>query len=121
MRCLNECHVSMIFYLINLPRHNTCQITPPTRPIVSILATIPPPVLRPPIDLCHLPALCLTHSLSDGVKAGLKAAAGAGTIGKVESLTKEGKLVAYEAVVTNGKKHREIQVGPDGKKLAKPQ
>ena len=60
-------------------------------------------------------------SLSDGVKAGLKAAAGAGTIGKVESLTKKGKLVAYEAVVTNGKKHSEIQVGPDGKKLAKPQ
>ena len=42
-------------------------------------------------------------------------------IGKVESLTKKGKLVAYEAVVTNGKKHSEIQVGPDGKKLAKEQ
>ena len=60
-------------------------------------------------------------SLSEDVKAGLKAAAGAGTIGKVESLTKKGELVAYEAVVTNGKKKSEIQVGPDGKKLSKPQ
>ncbi len=61
------------------------------------------------------------ESLSADVKNGLTAAAGAGTIGKVESLTKKGKLVAYEAVVTKGKKHSEIQVGPDGKKLAKPQ
>jgi hypothetical protein len=60
-------------------------------------------------------------SLSEDVKAGLKASAGTGTITKVESLTKKGKLLAYEAAVTDGKKHREIQVGPDGKKLAKEQ
>jgi len=56
-------------------------------------------------------------SLSPEVKAGLQVKAGAGKILKVESLTKKGKLVAYEAKVeTNGKK-TEIQVGPDGKPL----
>jgi hypothetical protein len=55
------------------------------------------------------------------VKDGLAKAAGTGTIGKVESLTKSGKLVAYEAVVQKGKKRSEIQVGPDGRKLAHPE
>lgn len=56
-------------------------------------------------------------SLPAAVKAGLQAKAGAGKILKVESLTKKGKLVAYEAKVeTNGKKS-EVQVGPDGKPL----
>jgi hypothetical protein len=56
-------------------------------------------------------------SLPAEVKAGLQAKAGAGKILKVESLTKKGKLVAYEAQVeTNGKKS-EVQVGPDGKPL----
>jgi hypothetical protein len=56
-------------------------------------------------------------SLSAQVKAGLQAKAGAGKILKIESLTKKGKLVAYEAQVeTNGKKS-EVQVGPDGKPL----
>ena len=56
-------------------------------------------------------------SLSADVKAGLQTKAGKGNILKVESLTKKGKLVAYEAKVdTNGKKS-EVQVGPDGKPL----
>ena len=56
-------------------------------------------------------------SLSADVKAGLQTIAGKGKILKVESLTKKGKLVAYEAKVdTNGKKS-EVQVGPDGKPL----
>jgi hypothetical protein len=56
-------------------------------------------------------------SLSAEVKSGLQAKAGAGKILKVESLTKKGKLVAYEAQVeTNGKKS-EVQVGQDGKPL----
>ncbi len=62
-----------------------------------------------------------TDSLPSAVKDGLTKAAGSGTIGKVESLTKKGKLVAYEAVVKTGTKHSEIQVGPDGKKLARPE
>jgi hypothetical protein len=57
------------------------------------------------------------NSLPPEVQKGLIAAAGKGKIGKVESLTKSGKLVAYEAVaVTNGKRS-EVQVGPLGSKL----
>jgi len=63
----------------------------------------------------------LMDSLPAEVKAGLMQAAGTGTIGKVESLTKKGQLVAYEAIVKTGTKRREIQVGPDGKKLAHPE
>ena len=56
-------------------------------------------------------------ALSADVRVGLQSKAGKGKILKVESLTKKGKLVAYEAQVdTNGKKS-EIQVGPHGKPL----
>jgi hypothetical protein len=48
---------------------------------------------------------------------GLSAQASKGRIAKVESLTKGGRIVAYEAQVTGGK-HAEIQVGPGGQKLA---
>jgi uncharacterized membrane protein YkoI len=60
-------------------------------------------------------------SLSQPVKDGLTKAAGTGTISKIESLTKNGTLVAYEAVVKRGAKHSEIQVGPNGEKLAHPE
>jgi hypothetical protein len=56
-------------------------------------------------------------SLSPEVKTGLQAKAGNGKILKVESLTKKGKLVAYEAKVEANGKKTEIQVGPDGKPL----
>lgn len=56
-------------------------------------------------------------SLSPAVRNALHTKAGSGKIAKVESLTKNDKIVAYEAkVVTEGKKS-EIQVGPDGKPL----
>ena len=56
-------------------------------------------------------------SLPAEVKEGLNAKAAGGKILKVESLTKKGKLVAYEAhIEAEGKRH-EIQVGPDGKPL----
>jgi hypothetical protein len=61
------------------------------------------------VDMAFLPA---------AVQDGLKKKAGAGKILKVESLTKKGKLVAYEAVVQTGSKKKEVQVGPDGKPLA---
>ncbi len=61
-----------------------------------------------------------TDSLPAAVRTGLETKAEGGTIQKVESLTKHGKLVAYEAqVLTNGKKS-EIQVGPNGKPLVQP-
>jgi hypothetical protein len=58
-------------------------------------------------------------SLPEAVKQALQTKAGKGKLGKVESLTKKGKLVAYEARVTNGTKKSEVQVGPDGKPLAR--
>ena len=57
------------------------------------------------------------ESLPAAVKDGLKAKAGKGKIVKVESLTKQNKVVAYEAKVQTGGKRAEIQVGPDGKPL----
>ena len=60
-------------------------------------------------------------SLPAAVQAALKKAAGSGTIQVIESLTKNGNLVAYEAQVKHGKKRSEIQVGPNGEKLKHPQ
>jgi hypothetical protein len=51
------------------------------------------------------------------VREGLLKQAGSGKITKVESLTKKGRLVAYEAQVRTGDKRSEAQVAPDGKPL----
>jgi len=56
-------------------------------------------------------------SLPDSVRSALTKAAGSGKITKIESFTKNGRLVAYEAQVKGGIRHREIQVGPNGEKL----
>ena len=60
-------------------------------------------------------------SLPATVQDGLRKAAGSGTIGMVESLTKNGKLVAYEGHVKTGARRSEIQVGPQGEKLKRPE
>jgi hypothetical protein len=60
-------------------------------------------------------------SLSSTVQDALRKAAGPGVIELVESLTKNGNLVAYEAQVKHGKKRSEIQVGPNGEKLKRPE
>ena len=60
-------------------------------------------------------------SLPATVQDGLRKAAGSGTIGMIESLTKNGKLVAYEGHVKTGTKRAEIQVGPQGEKLKRPE
>jgi hypothetical protein len=57
-------------------------------------------------------------SLPAAVQAGLLHAAGVGKIVKVESLTKRGAIVAYEAQLRTGTKRSEVQVGPDGRPLA---
>jgi hypothetical protein len=57
------------------------------------------------------------NALPAEVKVGLQAKAGEGKLVKVETLTKNDKLVAYEAQVTKGSKKSEVQVGPDGKPL----
>jgi hypothetical protein len=72
-------------------------------------------------NIVEIEAEVSMDSLPADVQAGLRKAAGAGTIGKVESLTKGGKLVAYEAHVKTGTKRSEIQVGPNGEKLAHPE
>jgi hypothetical protein len=61
------------------------------------------------------------ESLPAAVQDSLKKAAGRGTIAVVESLTRNGQLVAYEAQVKHGKKRNEIQVGPNGEKLKRPE
>lgn len=53
-------------------------------------------------------------SLPANVQQGLNAKAKGGRITKVEALTKNGKLVAYEAGVVRNGKHSEFQVSPNG-------
>lgn len=60
------------------------------------------------VDFAALPA---------AVQSALQAKAGNGKLGKVESITKHDKLVAYEAKVMTDGKRSEVQVGPDGKPL----
>jgi len=59
-----------------------------------------------------------TESLPAEVRNALQAKAGSGKLVKVESLTKKGKLVAYEAQVLTDGKRSEVQVGRDGQPLA---
>jgi uncharacterized membrane protein YkoI len=56
-------------------------------------------------------------ALPASLKAALAKEAGDGRITKVETLSKHGRLVAYEADVVSKGRPREIQVGPDGQKL----
>ena len=56
-------------------------------------------------------------SLPANVQSALTAKLAGAKITKVESLTKKGKLVAYEAATLKGTKKGEIQVGPAGEKL----
>jgi hypothetical protein len=58
-----------------------------------------------------------SQAVSPQVRAGLQAKAGKGKLAKIESITKNEKLVAYEAQVVAGGKKSEVQVGPDGKPL----
>lgn len=60
-------------------------------------------------------------TLPTAVQDALKHAAGSGKIETVESLTKNGTLVAYEGHVKRGLKRFEVQVGPNGEKLKKPE
>jgi uncharacterized membrane protein YkoI len=57
------------------------------------------------------------EALPAAVRDGLQKKAGAGKITKVESITKHGTVVAYEAKVLTAGKKTEVQVGPDGKPL----
>lgn len=56
-------------------------------------------------------------SLPAAVRSALEDRAGKGRITVIESLVKQGRLVAYEARVRSGTKQSEIQVGPSGEGL----
>ncbi|MDR3793040.1 MAG: hypothetical protein P4L03_06640 [Terracidiphilus sp.] len=56
-------------------------------------------------------------TLPADVQAALKNKAGKAAIVKIESISKKGRLVAYEAQLRLGGKHSEIQVGPNGQTL----
>ncbi|MDP9038491.1 MAG: hypothetical protein M3O02_04340 [Acidobacteriota bacterium] len=58
------------------------------------------------------------NTLPDAVQKALTAKAAGAKITKVETLTKKGKLVAYEAATVKGTKKSEFQLGPNGEKLA---
>jgi hypothetical protein len=58
------------------------------------------------------------NTLPAAVQSALTAKAAGAKITKVETITKKGKLVAYEAATLKGTKKGEIQVGPNGEKLA---
>ena len=60
-------------------------------------------------------------SLPSNVQDTLKKRVRGGTITVVESITKNGQLVAYEAHVKHGIRRSEIQVGPNGEKLKRPE
>jgi hypothetical protein len=68
-------------------------------------------------DIVEVEEQVALDSLPAEVKSGLQTKAGSGKILKVESLTKHGQLVAYEAKVEANGKKKEIQVGPDGKAI----
>ncbi len=53
-------------------------------------------------------------SLPTPVKQGLQKKAGKGKILNIESITKQKRLVAYEAQVESAGKRSEVQVSPDG-------
>ncbi len=76
-------------------------------------------ILGPDGKVLEIEEAVRVASLSQAVQAGLKAKAGKGQITKIESLTKGGKIVAYEAQVMTEGKRSEIQVGPDGKSVAR--
>jgi uncharacterized membrane protein YkoI len=56
-------------------------------------------------------------SLPANVQSGLKKKAAGAAIDKVESLTKKGKLVAYEGSIKRNGRSAEIQTGPEGQSL----
>lgn len=57
------------------------------------------------------------NSLPAAVKSALSTRSKGAKIVKVESLTKKGKIVSYEATLVNGTRRSEIAVGPKGEKL----
>jgi hypothetical protein len=73
--------------------------------------------IDPSGNLLEIEEQVTLESLPAAVRDGLQKKASPGKITKVESITKHGKVVAYEAKVLTAGKKSEVQVGPDGKPL----
>ena len=78
-------------------------------------------LMDPSGNIVEVEEQVMMDSLPAAVQAALKKAAGRGAIQSVESITKNGTLVAYEGHVKRGLKRSEIQVGPQGEKLKRPE
>ena len=59
----------------------------------------------------------LLADLPVAVQNGLRSAAGGGTLGRIESTARGGRIVAYEAEAVRNGRRFEVQVGPDGQRL----
>ena len=57
--------------------------------------------------------------LDPGVQAGIKSQAGDGKVSKVFSISKDGQVSRYVAMVEKGDQKSTVQVGPDGAPVAK--
>jgi hypothetical protein len=68
-------------------------------------------------DVVEIEEQIALDSLPVAVKDGLQAKAGKGKVTRVESLVKQGKLVAYKAQITANGKGYEVQVSPEGRPL----
>lgn len=73
--------------------------------------------IDPQGNLLEIEEQVAVDALPANVREGLEKKAGKGKITKVESLTKKGSIVAYEAQVLTGAKKSEVQVGPAGETL----
>jgi hypothetical protein len=70
--------------------------------------------LSPQGDVLEIEQQVDPATLPPAVAAAFAKAAIGGKLGKVESLTRQGQLISYEATVEKGGKHREVAFRPDG-------
>jgi hypothetical protein len=80
-------------------------------------------LIRPDGTLLAIQEEVPFDKLDASVQAGIKQRAGDGKIGKVYSVTQDGKVVRYVAQVDNGGQKGKVVVGPDGEapaEAAKP-
>lgn len=73
--------------------------------------------IGPTGDVLEVEEAVTLGALPAAVHEALQKKAGEGKIQKVESIEKQGNLVAYEAHILTGTKGSEIQVGPEGQPL----
>jgi hypothetical protein len=70
--------------------------------------------LSPQGDVLEVEQQVDPAALPPPVAAAFAKAASGGKLGKVESLTRQGQLIAYESTIIKDGKHRELAFRPDG-------